>query len=76
MVELYNLDAASKVEHIQVATYRSLVDRAQQLGEQDCARLLQENLRSEEEETREVEQVLHQVGARIIGRQRPMGTGA
>ena len=68
LVEVYNLDATAKQEHLEVASYRALAETADQLGETDCARLLRENLRMQEEEVREVEQAIRTVGSRIVSR--------
>lgn len=48
-LELFNLDAANKTEHYEIATYRGLVAQARALGNDDIRRLLEQNLRQEED---------------------------
>jgi ferritin-like metal-binding protein YciE len=48
-LEIFDLDAASKTEHYEIASYRSLLDMAQALGADDVRRLLEQNLREEED---------------------------
>jgi len=73
LVELYNLDTTAKLEQMEVAAYRSAINTAEHLGEHECARVLRENLRLEEQESRDVDQVFHEVGSRIAGRDRGPG---
>jgi ferritin-like metal-binding protein YciE len=47
-LEIFDLDAASKTEHYEIASYRSLLDMAVALGVDDVRRLLEQNLREEE----------------------------
>ncbi len=47
-LEIFDLDAASKTEHYEIASYRSLLNMAVALGVDDVRRLLEQNLRDEE----------------------------
>jgi ferritin-like metal-binding protein YciE len=47
-LEIFDLDAASKTEHYEIASYRSLLNMAVTLGVDDVRRLLEQNLREEE----------------------------
>lgn len=48
--------AASKVEHYEISSYRGLINGAQLMGQQDVLKLLQENLKQEEQTAQMVEQ--------------------
>src|SRR5688572_18612481 len=49
VLTLFDLGAAAKTEHYEIACYRGLVAKARLMGEEECARLLEENLQQEEE---------------------------
>ncbi|HLU26725.1 MAG TPA: DUF892 family protein [Longimicrobiales bacterium] len=55
-LEAFNLDAASKTEHYEIAAYRGLMNQAKALGQEDVRRLLEQNLRQEEEMSRWIEE--------------------
>jgi ferritin-like metal-binding protein YciE len=63
--------AAAKTEHYEIASYQGLVEKARLMGQQEVARLLQENLRQEEQMARRVEQMGRQLGQQMI---QSMGT--
>ena len=48
--------AADKVEHYEIATYRGLIQGAQLMNQPEILRLLQENLRQEEQTSQLIEQ--------------------
>jgi ferritin-like metal-binding protein YciE len=48
--------AADKVEHYEIATYRGLIQGAQLMNQPEILRLLQENLRQEEQTAQLIEQ--------------------
>lgn len=52
--DLAHAEAAAKTEHVEIAAYESLITLAESLGELDVVRLLEENLRQEEEALREL----------------------
>lgn len=62
----FDLSAEDKTEHYEIASYRGLVEKAKLMGQSECARLLQENLRQEEEMARKVEQLGRQIGQQLI----------
>lgn len=74
ILTMFNLGAASKTEHYEIASYQGLVEKANMMGQQECARLLQENLRQEEEMARRVQQIGRQLGQQMI--QQKMGPEA
>ncbi len=47
--------ALDKVEHYEVASYRGLIVGAQQMGQEDVERLLQQNLQQEEQAAQKLE---------------------
>jgi ferritin-like metal-binding protein YciE len=49
LIELFNLGAAGKVEHYEIATYTTLIDMAQKMGHKKTLRFLQQNLKEEEQ---------------------------
>lgn len=55
-LEAFNLDAASKSEHYEIAAYRGLMYQATALGQDDVRRLLEQNLRQEEEMSRWIDE--------------------
>lgn len=46
-LEIFNLDAATKTEHYEIASYRTLLDMAVALNVDDVRRLLEQNLQEE-----------------------------
>lgn len=65
LLTMFDVGAASKTEHYEIASYRGLVDKANLMGQPECARLLQENLRQEEAMAQKVEQIGHQLGQQM-----------
>jgi len=55
LIEVFTIGAAAKVEHYEIASYNSLIDLATKLGLKKGIRLLQQNLREEEQMLRKVE---------------------
>ncbi|MBA3531675.1 MAG: ferritin-like domain-containing protein [Ardenticatenales bacterium] len=66
LLTLFNLGAAAKTEHYEIACYRGLVAKAKLMGEEECYRLLEENLRQEEEMAQRVERLEQQFGQQHI----------
>lgn len=62
LLTLFDLGAEAKTEHLEIAAYRGLVEKARLLGQQECARLLEENLQQEEQMAQRVEQLSRQLG--------------
>ena len=53
--------AQAKVEHFEMACYRGLVTGAQQMGNQQVVKLLQQNLEQEEQTAQKIEQSMPQL---------------
>lgn len=49
LLEAFDLGSGLRVEHYEIAAYRSAIAIANALGEQECAEILRESLREEEE---------------------------
>ena len=49
ILEAFDLGSGLRIEHYEIAGYRSAIAVANALGHAECARILQENLREEEE---------------------------
>src|SRR5215216_5338422 len=62
ILEMANLGAASKTEHYEMAMYTSLVQMAKDLGENEAAQLLQDNLDQEKEMAVRVETLARELG--------------
>jgi len=63
--ELGLLAAANKSEHYEIATYLSLRQMAQDLGENEIADLLNENLQQEKEMSRSVQSLAAEIGKEV-----------
>lgn len=55
LVDLAISGGAAKVEHYEIATYRMLITGAQQMGQTQVAKLLQQNLQQEEATAQKIE---------------------
>ena len=62
VLTLFDLGAAAKVEHLEVACYTGLLTKAQQLGQQEATGVLQRILRQEQDAVRELEAAAEQLG--------------
>jgi ferritin-like metal-binding protein YciE len=67
ILEMANLGAASKTEHYEMAMYTSLVQMANDLGENESAQLLQQNLQQEIKMAERVEMMAQQLGRQMQG---------
>jgi len=65
VLSLYNLVGVSKIESYEIASYKSLIEIANVLGEKQCVQLLQQNLKQEEEMVKRVEQIAKQVSKQV-----------
>lgn len=66
ILTMFDLGGAAKMEHFEIASYKGLVEKANLMGQKECVRLLQENLRQEEEMAQKVEQMSRQIGQQMI----------
>ncbi len=62
ILTMFDLGAAAKTEHYEIAAYRGLIEKASLMGQKECVRLLQENLNQEEDMAQKVEQISRQFG--------------
>lgn len=65
VMTMFALGAESKTEGFEIASYRALVNMAGVMGEQECARLLQENLKQEERMAERVERLSRDMGRQM-----------
>ncbi|BAY74421.1 hypothetical protein NIES25_08340 [Nostoc linckia NIES-25] len=61
IVELGVAGAQAKVEQLEIVTYRGLIKGAQEIGQNEVVRLLQQNLQQEEQTAQKIEQHLPQL---------------
>lgn len=74
MLELANLSGAEKTEHYEMVMYTGLVQMAKVLGEQESARLLQENLDQEKAMAKRVAALAKEIGKEVkADRKAPAG---
>src|SRR5947209_646014 len=66
ILTMFDLGAAAKTEHYEMASYKGLIEKANLLGQQDVARLLQQNLQQEEAMLHRVEMLGRQVAQEHI----------
>jgi ferritin-like metal-binding protein YciE len=64
---MFDLNAGSKSEYLEMSAYRSLIDAASQLGLQQCVPLLQQNLQQEEAAAKKLATLAHQLGQQQAG---------
>ncbi len=55
LLEIFTVGASAKIEHYEIAAYTSMIDLCTQLGLKKAVRLLQQNLREEEQMLKRVE---------------------
>ncbi|HST87877.1 MAG TPA: DUF892 family protein [Ktedonobacterales bacterium] len=64
---MFDLGAAAKTEHYEIASYEGLIAACQLMGQQDCAQLLRQNLQQEQAMAQRVSQLSKQLGQQMIG---------
>ena len=57
LIDIVDAGAAARTEHYEIAAYQGLIAMARSLGEREAARLLETNLKDEQETLREVEKI-------------------
>lgn len=67
VLTMFDLGAADKTEHYEIASYTGLIGQAKLMGQQQVARLLQQNLQQEQAMAQRVEQLSQQLGQEQIG---------
>jgi ferritin-like metal-binding protein YciE len=65
VLNVFATEAAKKVEYYEIVSYRGLIELANQLGEGEAARLLQETLREEEQTAQQLERMSKQLGREL-----------
>ncbi len=69
MLMMFDLGGAAKTEQYEIASYRGLIEKANLMGQKECARLLQQNLSQEEEMAQKIEQMSRQLGPQTTKQQ-------
>ena len=67
ILSMYDLEAAVKTEHYEIASYQGLIDAAVTLGQQQCAQLLKQNLDQEEVMAEKIVLFARQLGKQMAG---------
>ena len=55
LIDMFNAGAACKVEHYEIAAYSSLINMAQQMGHKKALKLLNQNLKEEQQTLKKME---------------------
>ncbi|HWR13312.1 MAG TPA: ferritin-like domain-containing protein [Terriglobales bacterium] len=58
LMDIFNVGAACKVEHYEIAAYTSLINLAQQMGHNKAVKLLNQNLKEEQQTLKKMETFL------------------
>ena len=65
VLTLFDLGAAAKVEHMEVACYTSLLTKAQQMGQTEVAGVLQRILKQEQDAVDEIQSAAKRLGQQV-----------
>ena len=77
MLQMANLGGAAKTEHYEMVMYTDLVKMAKDLGEQESAKFLQENLDQEKAMAKRVEALAKELGKQAKQREKDLaGAGS
>jgi ferritin-like metal-binding protein YciE len=74
VLTMFDVGAASKTEHYEIASYQGLIDKARLMGQQQVVQLLQQNLQQEEDMARKCHQLGQQLGKVAVQHMGQMGT--
>lgn len=66
LINMFDLGGASKTEHYEIASYKGLIEKANLMGQQQVAQLLQQNLQQEENMSKKVESISKQLDKQMI----------
>jgi ferritin-like metal-binding protein YciE len=66
VLTMFDLGAASKTEHYEIASYQGLVEKARLMGNSRAAQLLEQDLHQEEDMAQKVSQLSQQLGQQQI----------
>jgi ferritin-like metal-binding protein YciE len=64
-MEIYTVDAETKLAHLGIAAYQCLIDKALLVGELQCAQILRTNLVQKQENAGTFERISHELGQRV-----------
>lgn len=65
VLTLFDLGAAAKVEHMEVACYTGLLTKAQQMGQTEVAGVLQRILKQEQDAVEEIQSAAKRLGQQV-----------
>ncbi len=71
LLTMFDLGAAAKTEHYEIASYQSLIEMSTLLGQQQCTPLLKQNLQQEQEMLGAVTQISQLLGQQTASRFAP-----
>ncbi len=74
VLTMFDIGAASKTEHYEIASYQGLIEKARLMGQHQIVQLLEQNLKQEEEMARKCEQLGKQLGQQAMQSMGQMGT--
>jgi ferritin-like metal-binding protein YciE len=61
LCDIFDCEAAAKTEHLEIASYRGMIQQAQRMGQPEVQQLLQENCSQEEQALQQLEQMSQQL---------------
>jgi ferritin-like metal-binding protein YciE len=64
-MEIYTVDAETRLAHMGIAMYQGLIDKALLMGELQCAQILRTNLVQKQENAGTFERISHELGQRV-----------
>ena len=67
ILTMFDLGAAAKTEHYEIASYTGLIEKSKLMGQQQVADLLQQNLQQEQAMLQRVTQAGQRLGQQMIG---------
>jgi ferritin-like metal-binding protein YciE len=71
VLTMFDLGGADKVEHYEIVSYKSLIEKANLLGMSQCVPYLQQNLQQEQSMAQTVEQIEHQLAPQMAQQAMP-----
>ena len=74
LLDVFAAGASLKVEHYEIAAYKSLIQLAQQAGLSDAVSLLKQNLSEEQETAAKLEILAVRLGGRVYRHRSPTNT--
>jgi len=66
LLTMFDASGAAKTEAYEIASYRGLVEKANMMGQTQCAQLLKQNLDQEVAMSQKVEKITHQLDQQMI----------